>query len=188
MAELRSSYGMLGTYDASGLAETKHGPWGVMGAGGALGTDGFIQEAPWQRGPVDINSNVHAQNGLVLGEHDRGPLRLFVRGSGFNEDRSNGTPYQVNGTRLWRYAAGGDWQGPHDGSLAARLYGSDEHYHQTFSSISNLPNFGDPDLLLSLRRNPHPLQPDSGQRTRRRRPLEPASRRRVAVAGRRGCA
>ncbi len=144
MAELRSSYGGLGTYDASGLAETKHGPWGVMGAGGALGTDGFIQEAPWQRGPVDINSNVHAQNGLVLGEHDRGPLRLFVRGSGFNEDRSNGTPYQVNGTRLWRYAAGGDWRGPHDGSLAARFYGSDEHYHQTFSSISNLPNFGDP--------------------------------------------
>ncbi len=144
MAELRSSYGMLGTYDASGLAETKHGPWGVMGAGGALGTDGFIQEAPWQRGPVDINSNVHAQNGLLLGEHDRGPLRLFVRGSGFNEDRSNGTPYQVNGTSLWRYAAGGDWQGPHDGSLAARLYGSDEHYHQTFSSISNLPKFGDP--------------------------------------------
>jgi outer membrane receptor protein involved in Fe transport len=144
MAELRSSYGMLGTYDASGLAETKHGPWGVMGAGGALGTDGFIQEAPWQRGPVDINSNVHAQNGVLLGEHNRGPLRLFVRGSGFNEARSNGTPYQVNGTRLWRYAAGGDWQGPHDGSLAARLYGSDEHYHQTFSSISNLPKFGDP--------------------------------------------
>jgi outer membrane receptor protein involved in Fe transport len=144
MAELRSSYGGLGTYDASGLAETKQGPWGVMGAGGALGTDGFIQEAPWQRGPVDINSNVHAQNGLLLGEHTRGPLRLFARGSGFNEDRSNGTPYQVNGTRLWRYAAGSDWQGPHDGSLAARLYGSDEHYHQTFSSISNLPNFGDP--------------------------------------------
>jgi outer membrane receptor protein involved in Fe transport len=144
MAEVRSSYGMLGTYDASGLAETKHGPWGIMGAGGALGTDGFIQEAPWQRGPVDINSNVDAQNGLLLGEHVRGPLRLFVRGSGFNEDRSNGTPYQVNGTRLWRYAAGGDWQAPREGSLTARLYGSDEHYHQTFSSISNLPKFGDP--------------------------------------------
>jgi outer membrane receptor protein involved in Fe transport len=143
-AEVRSSYGMLGTYAASGLAQTKHGPWGVMGAGGALGTDGYIQEAPWQRGPVDINSNVHAQNGLVLGEHDKGPLRLFVRGSGFNEDRSNGTPYQINSTRLWRYATGGDWQAPHDGSLTVRLYGSAEHYGQTFSSISNLPSFGDP--------------------------------------------
>jgi outer membrane receptor protein involved in Fe transport len=144
MGELRSSYGMLGTYDVSGLAQTEHGPWGVMGAGGALGTDGYIQEAPWQRGPVDINSNVHAQNGLLLGEHDRGPLRLFLRGSGFNEDRSNGTHYQVNSTRLWRYATGGDWQAPHDGSLGVRLYGSAEHYRQTFSSISNAPAFGNP--------------------------------------------
>jgi outer membrane receptor protein involved in Fe transport len=142
--QLRSSYGMLGTYDVSGLAQTKQGPWGVMGAGGAVGTDGYIQEAPWQRGPVDINSNVHAQNGLLLAEHDSGPLRLFVRGSGFNEDRSNGTPYQVNSTRLWRYATGADWQAPHDGSLTFRLYGSSEDYRQTFSSISNLPKFGDP--------------------------------------------
>jgi outer membrane receptor protein involved in Fe transport len=144
LAELRSSYGMLGTYDTSLLAQTKIGPWGLMGAGGALGTDGFIQEAPWQRGPVDINSNVHAQNGLLLVEHDRGPLRLFARANGFNEARANGTPYQVNGTRLWRYATGGDWHGPRDGALALRLYGSAEHYRQTFSSISNLPKFGDP--------------------------------------------
>ncbi len=115
-----------------------------MGAGGALGTDGFIQEAPWQRGPVDENSNVHAQNGLALVDHAQGPLRLFVRGSGFNEARDNGTPYQKNGTRLWRYAAGSDWQTPRDGTLALRLYGSAEHYRQTFSSISNLPKFGDP--------------------------------------------
>jgi len=144
MGEFRSSYGMLGTYEASLLGQAKFGPWGVMGAGGALGTDGYIQQAPWQRGPVDINSNVHAQNGVALVEHARGPLRLFVRGSGFNEARSNGTPYQTNGTRLWRYATGGDWQGPRDGSLALRLYGSAQHYRQTFSSISNLPIFGDP--------------------------------------------
>ncbi len=143
-AELRTSYGMLGTYDDSLLAQTKVGRWGLMAAGGALGTDGYIQEAPWQRGPVDINSNVHAQNGLVFAEHASGPLRLFVRGSGFHEARANGTPYQINNTRLWRYATGGDWQGPHDSSLALRLYGSAEHYRQTFSSISNLPKFGDP--------------------------------------------
>jgi outer membrane receptor protein involved in Fe transport len=144
MGEFQSSYGMLGTYDASLLAQSIFGHWGLMGAGGALGTDGYIQQAPWQRGPVDINSNVHAQNGLLLVEHQRGPLRIFARGSGFNEARSNGTPYQTNGTRLWRYAAGSDWKGPLDGSLAVRLYGSDQHYRQTFSSISNLPKFGDP--------------------------------------------
>ena len=145
MAEVRSSYGAEGTYDDSLLAQTKHGPWGLMVSGGALGTDGYIQEAPWQRGPVDVASNVHSQNGLLLVEHDRGQLRLFVRGTGFNEARHNGTPYQTNGTRLWRYATGGDWQGPRGGTLEARFYGSAEHFRQTFSEISNQDLFGDPD-------------------------------------------
>ena len=144
LAELRSSFGGEGTFDDSLLVQAKHGPWGLLAAGGALGTDGYIQEAPWQRGPVDIASYVHSQNGMLLAEHDSSLLRLFVRGSGFNEARGNGTPYQVNSTRLWRYAAGGDWQGPREASLVTRLYGSDERYRQTFSSIFNLPDFGDP--------------------------------------------
>ncbi len=142
---LRSSYGGLGTYADDALAQTKYKAWGVLAAGGATGTDGFIQEAPWQRGPVDAVSNVHAQNGLVLAEHKRGELRWFMRGSGFNEARANGTAYQTNGTRLWRYATGGDWQSANGATASLRLYGSTEHYRQTFSSISNLPNFGDAD-------------------------------------------
>jgi outer membrane receptor protein involved in Fe transport len=142
--QLRSSYGGSGTFDESALAEGKHGPWGGLIAGTVLGTDGYIQEAPWVRGPVDVNSNVHARTGLSLMEHDRGPLRLFARGSGFVEQRHNGTPYQINNTRLWRYAVGSDWHGPHDGVLAVRGYGSDEDYYQTFSSISNNPTTADP--------------------------------------------
>ena len=143
-SELKSSDGMEGTFDDSLLAEAKRGPWGVLAAGGLLGTGGFIQEAPSQRGPVDVNSDVHSQNGMLLAEHDRGPLRVLVRGSGFNEDRGNGTPYQINGTRLYRYATGGDWQGPRAGTLGVRLYGADESFHQTFSSISNLPSTANP--------------------------------------------
>jgi outer membrane receptor protein involved in Fe transport len=144
-SELRSSYGAEGTYDDSLMLQARRGAWGLLAAGGALGTDGYIQEAQAQRGPVDIASNVHSQNGVLLADRDRGPLRLFARGSGFNEARNNGTPYQTNGTRLWRYATGGDWRGPHDGTLIARFYGSTEHFRQTFSSISNLSDFGDPD-------------------------------------------
>ncbi len=143
--ELRSSYGGEATYDESALAQVKHGAWGALLAGGAIGTDGYIQMAPWQRGPVDIASNVHSQNGMLDVEHARGPLRLFARGSGMNEARGNGTPLQTNGTRLWRYATGGDWNGANGAAAALRLYGSTEHYRQTFSSISNAPNFGDPD-------------------------------------------
>jgi outer membrane receptor protein involved in Fe transport len=145
LGELRSSYGSEGTVDDSLLLQGKTGPWGVLASGGVTGTDGYIQEAPSQRGPVDIPSNVHSQSGVLMAERDHGPFRIFVRGSGFNEARSNGTPYQTNGTRLWRYATGSDWKGPKEGTLTLRLYGSTDHFRQTFSSISNLPDFGDPD-------------------------------------------
>ena len=79
LGELRSSYGGESTYDDSVMLQTKHGPWGLLASGGVLGTDGYIQESPAQRGPVDIASNVHAQNGVLLAQHDGGPLRLFVR-------------------------------------------------------------------------------------------------------------
>ncbi len=142
--ELRRSYGAEDTYDNSLMLQGKHGPWGLLTSGGVVGTDGFIQEAPSERGPVDIASNVHSQNGVLLAEHDLGALRFFARGSGFNEARNNGTPYQTNGARLWRYSTGADWRGPRQGTLVARLYGSTDHFRQTFSSISNLPDFGIP--------------------------------------------
>jgi outer membrane receptor protein involved in Fe transport len=135
--ELRSGYGGLGTYDTSALLQTKLGPWGILAAGGALGTDGFIQLAPFQRGPIDTASNMHGQNGLLYIDRSNGPLRFLLRGSGFNEARDNGTPFQKNGTRLWRYATGADWEAPHNATATLRLYGSTEHYRQTFSSISS---------------------------------------------------
>ena len=154
LAEARGSYGSQNTYNGNALAETKHGSWGVLAAGGALGTDGFIQLAPDQRGPIDIASNVHSQNGLLLGEHTSDSLRLFLRGSFMNEARNNGTPYQTNGTRLWRYATGADWQSAHNDNAVLRLYGSTEHYRQTFSSITNLPTPGIPDCTYRCGETP----------------------------------
>ncbi len=153
-AQLRSSYGAEETYDDSLLLQTTIGPWGLLAAGGVLGTDGYIQEAPYQRGPVDLPSNVHSQNGLVLAEHDEGPLRLFVRTNGFNDARNNGTPDQTNATRIWRYATGGDWHGPHDGVLGVRFYGSTEHYRQVFSSILSTPNAANPACSYRCGENP----------------------------------
>lgn len=162
-AEFRSSYGAEGTFDDSLLAEMKRGPWGLLASGGTIGTNGYIQLAPWQRGPVDRPSNVHSQNILLLAEHDRGPLRLFLRGSGFNEARNNGTPGQTNGTRLWRYSTGADWHGTRGSSAVLRLYGSTEHYRQSFTSISNLPNFGDPNCTMRCGEKPtrFSLTPDN---------------------------
>jgi outer membrane receptor protein involved in Fe transport len=143
LAELSSSYGGEGTYDDSLLGATHSGPWVLLAAGGLIGTDGYIQESPPQRGPVDVASNVHSQNALVLAAREFGSLKFFARATGFNELRHNGTPYQRNATRLIRYSTGADWQNAHSTAAALRFYGSDERYRQTFSSISNLPNFGD---------------------------------------------
>jgi outer membrane receptor protein involved in Fe transport len=144
-AELTSTDGAEGTYDSSALAQIKLGPWGMLAAAGILGTDGYIQESPHQRGPADVASKVHSQNALVAAEHAQGPLRFFAHLSAFNDLRHNGTPYQFNATRLFRYAAGGDWTNAHSDALALRFYGSDERYRQTFSSVSNTPNAANPD-------------------------------------------
>jgi outer membrane receptor protein involved in Fe transport len=154
LAEIRSSSGAQGTNDDSVLLESKRGPWGILAAGGIIGTDGYIQEAPFQRGPVDIASNVHSQNALILAERVQGPLRLFVRTNGMNDHRNNGTPDQTNATRVWRYATGSDWQGPHNGALGVRVYGSTEHFRQVFSSILNTATAADPACSYRCGENP----------------------------------
>ncbi len=100
LAELSSTFGGEGTYDNSLLAATHSGPLDLLVSGGLIGTDGYIQESPSQRGPVDVASNVHSQNALVLAGRDFANLKFFVRGTGFDESRHNGTPHQINATRL----------------------------------------------------------------------------------------
>ncbi len=152
--EVRSTYGGEGTYDTNGLAQTKMGPWGMLAAAGMLGTDGYIQESPDQRGPVDQPSNVHSQSALLIADRAQGPLRLFARVNAFNELRHNGTPYQFNATRLFRYSTGVDWSAPRSAALTLRLYGSDERYRQTFSSLSNLPDPASPACSYRCGENP----------------------------------
>ncbi|HLH37023.1 MAG TPA: TonB-dependent receptor [Alloacidobacterium sp.] len=128
---LTTGYGSESTTANSVLGSLKRGPWGALIAGGILGTSGYTLIAPDQRGPIDQNNNVHSQNAVADFERTfRNSGRIFLRGSGFNEARDNGTPIQKNATRLWRYSTGIDWS-----QLTLRFYGSTEHYRQTFSSI-----------------------------------------------------
>lgn len=130
--ELVSSYGSEATTEDSALGTLRAGPWAAMASGGLIATDGYILIAPDQRGPIDRRSNVHAPSGLVEIDRLFGPNhRLFLRGNVLDEHRHNGTPLQVNSTRLWRYAAGADWT-----RWMLRLYGDTEHFYQTFSSVA----------------------------------------------------
>ncbi|MGB9029120.1 MAG: TonB-dependent receptor, partial [Acidobacteriaceae bacterium] len=130
--QIFTSGGSESTLDDGALATLKQGAWSAIASGGLIATDGYTLIAPDLRGPIDQPSNVHAQNGLA--EVDRvlpGDGRVFVRSNVLNEIRHNGAPAQWNSTRLWRGAAGADWR-----DFSLRLYGDDEHYRQTFSSIA----------------------------------------------------
>ncbi len=130
--QLSTSYGSEATSDNSALGVLKLGKWSGLLSGQVLATDGYILVAPNLRGPIDQPSNVHAQNALTEFDHGLSHSgRIFLRGSVLNENRHNGTPIQINRTRLWRYAGGADW-----GNLVVRLFGADEHYSQTFSTIN----------------------------------------------------
>ena len=135
--QMLSSYGSLNTFDDAGLGTARRGKWTGLAAGGVLLTDGYTLVSPHVRGPVDVNSNVHAQNGRV--ELDRDFLATghgFVRANVLNEARNNGTPLTPNGTRLWRMESGADWSDASGGSLLVRLHGTADHYRQAFSSIA----------------------------------------------------
>ena len=108
----------------------------MLGAFTGLTTGGYIPTAPALRGAVDIPSNVTAESERVmLGTPlSMTKLRGFLVGNVLNEARSNGTPLQTNGTRLWRYVGEADASGAF-GIAALRLFGSRESYRQSFSSI-----------------------------------------------------
>jgi outer membrane cobalamin receptor len=132
---LESSYGAEALNENGGRVQAQHGRWAAMAAAGVIATDGYTLVAPNLRGPVDTDSNVHAQNALLLGERRLGSSEsgdaVWLRSNVLNESRHNGTTLTGNQTRLWRYAAGLDlanWQG--------RAWGSTEHFRQNFSAVA----------------------------------------------------
>ena len=100
-------------------------------------TNGYILTAPTFAGPIDQPANVHYQAARVETDLLYGANRAFLSGNLLNEARNNGTRLQNNGTRLWRYNAGDDWNAGAHATGRARLFGSDEAYRQTFSSINS---------------------------------------------------
>ena len=63
--QLSTSYGSEQTTDNSLLGILKLGKWSGLASGQIIATDGYILIAPSARGPIDQQSNVHAQNALT---------------------------------------------------------------------------------------------------------------------------
>ena len=113
------------------------GKWAVSGSGEAFSTDGYLLVDPQDRGRVDVPATEQHRAGNVAVERNFGGAgHAFVSGSLFHEDRGNGTPDQINNTRLGEIVAGGDWNSQAAGAFTFRLYGSGERFFQTFSTIA----------------------------------------------------
>jgi outer membrane receptor protein involved in Fe transport len=146
------SMGSMDTPDFSFAAGAPIGRWMLEGAGQAYQTQGYIAVPPDERGTVDTNLGSSVLAGFLEASRSLGERgRFFVRGSGFGEDGNNGTPLQKNNTTIPELDLGANWSSAEAGSFSARLYGSRELYHQTFSSIA--PD-RDSESLTDVQRNP----------------------------------
>ena len=108
------------------------GAWGLQFSGQALHTDGYVLVPKNQRGPVDTPAGTGDLTGsLTVSRNLRGHGHAFVRLSSFGESRRNGTPIQLNDTRISSIDLGFDWS-----DVSVRLYGSRENFNQSFSAVA----------------------------------------------------
>ena len=125
------------TASERGLIGLRQGRWGEMMAGQGFRTAGYIPTAPASIGPIDWPANVHFQTARLDLDRSIGSKgRAFLTGNLLNEARNNGTSIQTNGTRLWRWLGGDDWSAGQRSAGRARIFGSNEGYRQSFSSIN----------------------------------------------------
>jgi outer membrane receptor protein involved in Fe transport len=134
---LETSYGSQQTPNLSLWGGGQLGKWDAAVATDLFHTDGDILVPSSDRGSVDTPANAeHATVDLTLGRRLGEKSRVFGRGSFFAEGRHNGTPLQVNDTRIAQGALGADTQSGSLGSFSFRISGQAQAYNQSFSAVS----------------------------------------------------
>jgi outer membrane receptor protein involved in Fe transport len=126
--------------------------WGVSFSGQALRTSGYVLIPENQRGLVDTPAGTGDLAGSINVSRTLGAEgHAFLRLSSFGESRRNGTPVQINDTRITSLDLGTDWSSEATGDLSLRLYGSGETFNQNFSAVA--PD-RDSESLTNRQRNP----------------------------------
>ncbi len=131
------SFGNERTPDGSFFAATEKGKWGASLAGEVFRTDGYILVDQQSRGTIDIPANVK-QSSIELklersiGRHSR----AFLRGSFFDEARSNGTPLQTNATHIREISGGTDFAVRAAGDFTFRFFTETGKLDQNFTAVS----------------------------------------------------
>ncbi len=134
---LESSYGNQNSPELSVWGGGQKNGWESTFGGQVFHTDGYVLIPQDQRGTVDTSAGVSdATADLMIGRKIGDKSEIFARGWYFNESRDNGTPMQINNTRIGEGALGANLDLGSAGSLTLRFYGEAERYNQTFSSVA----------------------------------------------------
>src|ERR1700720_2269740 len=104
---LETSYGNQNSPELSVLGGAQKNGWESTFGGQVFNTDGYTLIPKNQRGSVDIPAGVtDATADLMVGRKIGQDSLIFARGWYFNETRGNGTPVQINNTRIGEGALG----------------------------------------------------------------------------------
>ena len=129
--------------------------WGTFGLGfglQALRTNGYVLVPEDQRGRVDTKAGTSDLSGsLRLSKSFGSSVQTFLRFGSFGESRRNGTPLQINDTRINSLDLGTDWDTNRAGAFSVRVYGSSEIFKQNFTAIALNRNS---ETLTNKQRNP----------------------------------
>src|SRR5689334_23009516 len=148
--DVEASAGNEGTAVTSFTAGKIFGDWAIVGAGQALHTGGYVLVPANQRGAVDTAAGTGDLGGSVTISNIAHGFS-FLRLTSFGESRRNGTPVQVNDTRITSIDLGHDSSLPKLGPVLIRLYGSSETFNQNFSAVAA---DRDSESLTNRQRNP----------------------------------
>jgi outer membrane receptor protein involved in Fe transport len=150
IAEL--SYGNENTPYISFDAGTMIDKWGISASLQSLRTTGYILVPADQRGSIDTNAGTSDFDGsLQLSRKFGNEGNFFARFNSLEESRANGTPVQINNTRMPSLALGLDWAQSQAGAFSIRAFASDEVFVQNFSSIATNRNS---ETLTDAQRSP----------------------------------
>ena len=124
--DARLQYGNRGTYDADIFASDQTGDWSWIASGRVFDTSGYIPVREEDRGSVDVPAKTQFQTFLGRVEY-----RDFHVGVNlYDEERSNGTPSQVNNSHIYLVDTGYDTD-----KWSFNFYGQKQQLASSFSRI-----------------------------------------------------
>lgn len=134
---LESSGDSLAGHDVQGVISHLFGKWQIAATGESFGNDGAFIVASEDRGLVDTPAALSFGSAGIRVDRKLGSMgNAFVSGDLFSEERNNGTVVQINSTHLGALSSGVDTTLGKN-AFSFRVYGTGEHYHQSFSSIAS---------------------------------------------------